>query len=174
MKTRRSFGAVPVLALSLLTACAQVRIDSIPRDGYKGQVDQVYIYLSSGPTGYLTYVTAMGEALSSRLAARGVRTKTRVKDLLSIDEKRRMKADLETFKPAYILTIDQTSTSTMNGRVEGADFALELTPVGEEDPVWKARLDCPGPSDSTAPRAAEEILATLERDGLLKPMPAAR
>jgi hypothetical protein len=168
------YASTPILALMLLTGCAQVRIDSIPRDGYKGQMDQVYVYLSSGPTGYLSYVTAMGDALSSRLAARGIRAKTRVKDLLSINEKRQMKADLDTFKPAYLLTIDQTTTTTMNGRVDGADFDLELTPIGEEDPVWKAHLSCPGPSDSTAPHAADEILATLERDGLLNPRNPAR
>ena len=153
----------------LLLGCASVKVTSIPRAGNTEQISRLYILVASSPAGSRAFLDGLQADLARRFQQRGIPCKTHVEDLLAIDEKAKVRAEIAAFSPYQILEISQSSKTTSNVGDSGATFDLSLFETGKrEEPLWKASVQSSGFSSvGSAGGTGEEIIRALVQDRLL-------
>lgn len=154
--------------LLLLHCGGHVQVNSLPRRGWSKPIDRIFLLCSAGPTGSAFRANDLQERLARALTARQVTTHTWMSNILDLGDADKLKAELTSFKPHFLLRISQLTATYTNGTQTSATFDLLLTEPGAEEPVWKARTSLVGNWGGGDPeKLAQAILEAMRQDGLL-------
>jgi hypothetical protein len=180
----------PLMAIILLLGCMPTaKVDSNIRAGYKKTIQSIYIISSVTKTGSPEFTNDLLRNLEAKFAGVSIKSKSRVRNPLSLDESSEIKSDMETLRPSTIMYIVQTSKtqrSGSGGSFGGAIFEISMHEAGEETPFWKAVVETQTPNASWSSSfggfgsdkkvgdpqlTANSIFAKLQSDGLIQMSP---
>ena len=113
-----------LLATALLLICCgpNIQVNSLPRSGWSKPIDRVFIHGVASPSGSSHSVHDLQERLARLLAGPQVTTHTWTSNLLDLADADKMKAEVASFKPHYLLRVAQTSVTYTNGTSTAASF----------------------------------------------------
>ena len=165
--TRVAWPLLLSTALLLVHCGPNLQVNSLPRSGWSKPIDRVFLHCVANPSGSNYSATDMQERLARLLASHQVTTHTWASNLLDLADADKLKAEVASFKPHYLLWITQTSATSMNGWSRAATFDLKLTELGSEEPIWRARTAMASTWGGDAEALALAILQAMHRDGIL-------
>jgi hypothetical protein len=156
-----------LLVCSLIGCPAKIQVNSLPRIGWSKPIDRLFIFCTAGPNGSSYGASELQDRLARRLAGRSMVTHTWSSNVLDLADSDKLKAEIASFKPHYLLRISQIGATFINGGQAGASFDLMLTEPGLEEPVWRARTSLEGPFGGDPDNLAQAILDAMHQDGIL-------